>query len=1485
MDPSRTGVATNESLLDQSSLIVPVATYLSASLVRCRLRNRSAPAVIGEYIEGALLFADISGFTTLSQQLARHGNEGAEELTVLLNEYFQVMVDIIIDHGGDILQFGGDSLLTVFGPSVVAPNAGEDSVDQRSVEAQSTPASSVFAAIRCGLEMQSGMQRFQRLQTSVGTSRLSMSMAVHCGRFLLASAGSWAGRLQQVVMGRTLNRLAEVEAIAESGELLLTAEAERILENRVLLKPARKDCFRAIALTDCAEPLRPADRHPRGALEELAEVETAAALEMLQPYLIPAVYRRIVDDPSGYGNDGEHRFIATMFVHFDDMSEVMAHFWEDSPMDAARILDAYLAAMTQTITRHGGALARVSAEPRGDKLLVLFGAPVAVENPEQRAVRCALEMNERLKELNAGSKVTLRQRIGITSGSAFCGNVGSACRREYTVIGDQVNTAARLMIKAEPAEILASGDVWQKTHKSFHFGSRTPVRLKGKEHALDVYPVLSPREPRQPTPAKRRTLVGRTAECERFRQTASTILDGKGQLLSIRGEAGVGKSRLTSEFVAHCRDLGMRGLRGHCQAYGTSVPYLPWAEILRDIADIRRRDSADVCRQKLETKLTDADPELAAWSPLLGTVVGTPIPDNLRTASLTPRQRKEKMFAVCVELLRAWAREGPAFLVLEDVHWIDPLSRDLLVYLSSRLLDYPVLMLVTQRSEFEPPEWSVDTPVSSIELSTLSSESAVEMLEMLLGTKAVSEDLVRLVLEKTQGNPFYVEEMVLALREAKNLVWDQTTESYELIRDAKAVDLPGTIQGVILSRLDRLPEEQRRMLQVASVFGRNFPRDVLRTVLPFQLTPETMESKLQEVARLELIGSAHPQSSPSYAFRHALVQEVAYESLSYARRREIHRAIGEALEREYKDEANEQSDVLARHFDLGRASEKAAKYLVIAGDKAKRVYANTEAADYYERALDHLRALGKEVSPHLIARVLEELADVRSLTGDYAAAVNCYREASELVEGSVECARLEGKLGGVCYRQGQPHAGIKHLELGLGHLGIRAPRTRWQVRVSLPRQILIQAAHTMWPAMFIRQRSKNREATRAAIEIYESLVRISFEFDVEKCLDAHLRQLNLCETIPRSPEMAQTYSSHGVVCGIIPSFARAIRYQRRGLAIREAEGSRWGVAQSLNFMGVNYYCMGRWEQSLSCLEKSVRIFDEVGDCWESEVTYVFLSLGCMRKGDLELAVQHARTGLDQSRRAKDSQGMGWAFRALAEATSRQGKLAEALEYGRQALESSEEARDRMWVAVVRRALGEIHLRMGNRQQAIQEMERSLEQIRKYGLRHEFVMGAYPGLAEAYLSVLDDDQDRTARRAALRRIRKLCRQAVSKGKKFPNWLGYAYRVSALCERAAGRPQAARRFFERSLDSSRSLGARYELGVTHFEMGKFLLESGDPDASDCLNEAIRLFKECGAELDREGAETTMLLRSRIGGRHQAAPGANLLARRITEEGQST
>jgi tetratricopeptide (TPR) repeat protein len=279
--------------------------------------------------------------------------------------------------------------------------------------------------------------------------------------------------------------------------------------------------------------------------------------------------------------------------------------------------------------------------------------------------------------------------------------------------------------------------------------------------------------------------------------------------------------------------------------------------------------------------------------------------------------------------------------------------------------------------------------------------------------------------------------------------------------------------------------------------------------------------------------------------------------------------------------------------------------------------------------------------------------------------------------------------------------------------------------------------------------------------------------------------------------------------------------------------------------------MGRYEEAIARLERSLEIFREVGDRWETQLTHLILAYVYLRRGELQKAVQHALTSLDLSRRAEDAQGMGWAHGALAEAYNRQGRLEDALVHGRRSLAYSEQAHDRMYLAVARRILGGIHLRLGDTGQAIEELRGSLRQIDAYRLRHEFVMGTYPGLAEALLVARTDRNEASP----LRPIRRLCRRGVGQASKFPNWLGHAYRVAALCEWAADRPRQARRYFQRSIESARALAAEYDLATTYFDWGRFLFQSGDAAAAASLEEARWLFEKCGASFDLQRTESLL------------------------------
>jgi class 3 adenylate cyclase/tetratricopeptide (TPR) repeat protein len=1419
-----------------------IKPYLSDALIKLRLHASADQRAIGAFCEGTLLFADITGFTALSERLASVGREGDEELTARLNEYFEAMVEVIAAHGGDVLQFGGDSLLVLFAETqLAADTAGSVSIDAPCNRA-------AVSAVACALAMQEVMHRFQRITTSYGEFQLSMRIALHRGDLLLGSAGLADGQSQQIFVGPAVRRLAQIEGLAQAGQVLVSGEVGRQLVGYVALSECN-GCFRVdgtrneLISNDGVVPAPPA-LPTADCLAVDAEREVS-----LVSCLIPAVYRRLVDAGQSAQDVGEHRYVTTMFVHFAGASPAAP----STADEAIRPLDLYLSAMGKIIHRHGGTLARVSADSAGERLLIFFGAPLAVERPEQRAMRCALEMNRRLSFVISQHDSPIEQRIAITSGSAFCGNVGARRRREYTVIGDHVNAACRLMGTAAPGEILVSASVRRASQGSFRFRRRQPLRLRGIEQPVQVHQLLAERIARSGGKRAQLTLVGRQSECTRLSRLIQRTLDGSQQIALLFGEPGVGKSRLVEEIGQRCSSRGMLRLIGQCDPYGGRIAYLPWAQILSQALGLASpaEMTADVFVQRLAAaeSTMPIDCKLAAWSPLLGSVLGLAVAENEHTSGLEPRQRKEKLLGLCVDIVRSLCRRAPLVLVIEDMQWMDAPSRELLDHVVAATTDCPLFLLGAQRSGFEAGYDPLLARAERIELGPLDLQATVEMLQVVLGSVSVSDELVQLVHEKTRGNPLFVEELLRALIDARHLVKDEVTQSFRFAPTRDTTELPGTVANLILSRVDQLGEEPRRVIQIASIFGRSFRCDALHAALQFHVTPARFEATLREMATLDLIVEESKNPQPSYAFRHALVQEVVYESVAFSRRRLAHGVIGDVLERKLGVQAGASCEQLARHFDLAKSHDKAIHYLLLAGRKSKSVLANDAAADSFQRALDHFGDLPADKQDARVRlELLEELGDVHSLAGNYPDAMRSYSGCLEVADESVCRARLRGKLGGVAYRQGQPKLGIEHLDLGLAQLGIAVPHSRGQVYRSLFKQTAIQAAHTLLPALFVRERLRDLPATSAAIEIYESLSRICYESDLARTLDAHLRQLNVCEAIPGSEQMAQTYSSHGIVCGTIPLFRRALAYQRRGLEIRKSQSNRWGCAQSLNFMGISLYWMGRYRESLDCLLQSAEIFRDVGDRWESQVTYLILAFVKLRQGELAAALAHGQTCLELGQRADDAQGIGWALGALAEIANQQGQLADALNYAERALVSSRQAQDHMYLAVIRRTMAKIHLRMGQIPAAMQDASRSLQLIKRHRLRHEYVRGAASTMAEAYLAARESTDTGRSPDAApsLKEIGKLAGQGVRQAGKYHNWLPYAYRVTGQFEWSAGRPSAAQRFFSRGVESATALGSEYELAMLHFDQAR-CGPADSPAARRSLLEAKRLFEKCGAGFD--------------------------------------
>src|SRR5215212_4685334 len=933
-----------------------ITTYIPSTLVREQLADPQPGRVRGAYWDGSVLFADLSGFTALSGTLSALGKQGAEEVSAIINNLFGALVEEIHRYRGGLLKFGGDAITAFFDSATLGERHAA-------------------LASRAALAMQERMAEFAALVTRAGTFTLRLRIGVHSGKVFAAQVGD-IEHIELVVTGRNINRVALAQEIADPGEVVISNTTSELLPEAHV--EGRQSGF--VLLRDMPAISAPpaADRwdwaEPRGGLHELAGL--AMRLDALRPYLPRGLPRRFLEpsELAGGTNDtgdtGEFRPVTVLFANFYPFSVTLDLLGDDCDT-AVSVLNAYYRRAQEVVHRYGGIVNKVDMYTFGDKLMALFGAPAANEDDPLRAVRAALDLRGALAQANQEifgllnpqigrliqiERQFLKQRVGLNTGVVFAGQVGSARRHEYTVMGQHVNLAARHMSAAEESAVIVSPATRRVIERHIALQDLAPVKLKGIDEPVPIAQALHPYEIAQEARrgVARPQLVGRAQEMQRMIAEARAALGSSGRIIALAGEAGAGKTRLIEDALQRLvllsgdSESGIRPFFPYsveCQSYEQNTAYAVVRELLRQFFNLHLAEDAPQQLAIVERRVAELAPGLARFSPLLGDLLGAAFDDTPLTAALTPEQRHDRAQELVEALLVADASERPLMLIIDDLHWADASSLDLLARLLRRAPQVPLLLLLGYR--LDPPiaePWRDLEYCMRIEVRELSPESSIDLMRALLRGEPPAE--LAALIERTQGNPFFVEEVVRGLVEAGTLARDAT--GWRLTRALDESAVPDSIEGVITARLDRLEDRSREVLQVAAVVGRRFPYPVLSGVVARR---DELLDQLQQLSEAELILPEEIERDLAYLFRHALTRDVAYEAILYARRRELHRRVARRIEELNPDRLDEQLALLARHYLLAEEWEPAFDYHLRAGRQAQARYANREAIALYERAL------------------------------------------------------------------------------------------------------------------------------------------------------------------------------------------------------------------------------------------------------------------------------------------------------------------------------------------------------------------------------------------------------------------------------------------------------------------------------------------------------------------------------------------------------
>ena len=661
--------------------------------------------------------------------------------------------------------------------------------------------------------------------------------------------------------------------------------------------------------------------------------------------------------------EGERKQVTVLFADLKGSMELLA---DQDPEEARRLLDPILERMMEAVHRYEGTVNQVM----GDGIMALFGAPLAHEDHAVRACYAALRMQESVARYAEGvfrsHGVPVQIRVGLNSGEVVVRAIGSDLHMDYTAVGQTVHLAARMEQMATPGTVLLAPATRRLVEGYVEVEAKGPVTVKGLPDPVEVYALIgSARRTRLHATAVRgfSPFVGRETEAEQLQRTLALAQDGRGQLVAVVGEAGVGKSRLVHEFTHSRGAQEWLILEAASVSYGKSTSYLPVIDLLKAYFKVHDRETQREIREKVTGKLLALDRALESILPALLALLDLPVEDA-QWRVLDPTQRRQRTLDGVKHLLLRESQDQPVLVVFEDLHWIDSETQALLDALVERLPTARLLLLVSYRPEYQHG-WISKTYYSQLRLDALPPASAGKLLSAVLGDAPGLEPLKRLLVKR--GNPFFIEESIRTLVETQALAREHG--AYRLTRPIQAIEVPATVQVILAARIDRLPAEDKQLLQTAAVIGKNVPLVLLHTVA--DAAEEAVDRGLARLRAAEFLYETRLSPDPEYTFKHAVTHEVAYRTLLQGRRRVLHARIVGAIERIYPDRLAEHLERLGHHAQRGGLWRQAVTYLRQAGAKAFARSANREAVTCFEQALTALGQLPES------RETLEQAVDLR----------------------------------------------------------------------------------------------------------------------------------------------------------------------------------------------------------------------------------------------------------------------------------------------------------------------------------------------------------------------------------------------------------------------------------------------------------------------------------------------------------------------------
>jgi adenylate cyclase len=855
--------------------------------------------------KGSVMFADLSGFTNLSEKLTAKGKEGSEEISRIINEVFEELITIVSQAGGSVYKFGGDAV-TVFFPAKI------EKCDVLS------------AAVR----MQKAVKKFAKIDTIAGECSISMKIGISSGISVIGTLGET--NRQYFIAGETLDKACECEHHSEKGEIVVSKEMTD--DFKVPLFEERDGYFKLNA-----------EQFSEDRSYKSVTIKESEDLEWFSSYIDKVL---AVRESSGSFEKGELRNCAVIFLNFDGISY-------NKDFDYA-LLNSFYTLCAETTKKYQGFVNKIDMGDKGNKIIMLFGAPVSTEKNEEFALRA-------IQEIRTNKPDGINIKAGVNNGNIYFGVVGAAHRREFTVMGATVNLSARLMASAAPEEIVISSKIKERIPE-IETGEEKKLRLKGISELFSAYSFNRLLETRK---SKRFRLIGRKKEQEEY---LSVFKEKKAVIINIKAEAGLGKSVLVNKLFED-RSKISRCYLVNCLSYTKTNPYFAVKELIAKFAGAVFADSENEKIKKLKDLLEKSGESENAE--LFASFMGYKRSDS-RTAD---PGLKDLYNGVCLSIFVRMIKDEGSILFIEDAHWIDTASSEFLQSFVN-VLDpetNAASINLVYRPDRQTEVFENEPKAITIELKNLEYDDGKDFILTKFNLLSVPAKIYEQIYQKTKGNPFFMEEILLGLKNDGDLIpaekssvtgskiddkfmserdkelsqLERSEVKYRLKPSLKSISIPDNVNDMVLARIDRLDENSKMILKIASVIGRIFQFDILKQLQNLKEIASALDIRdsLFDLTKVDLT-IFEESGENEYLFKHAITQEVAYETLLFSMRRKYHLKIAELYEKNFRDNIENAYELLAFHYRLTNDKDKAKYYILRSAESAKNKFRYKEAFDY-----------------------------------------------------------------------------------------------------------------------------------------------------------------------------------------------------------------------------------------------------------------------------------------------------------------------------------------------------------------------------------------------------------------------------------------------------------------------------------------------------------------------------------------------------------